>query len=95
MSRSCQCPPQVPRPIWPSNSVTEQLYGMQILFNRDTHNHDEVLGERYYNLPFLIPENEKKPKAVYVNGYTGRVEVVPYSTDNQMHQDWVSLLCKQ
>lgn len=85
----CQCPPQVPRPIWPSNSGNELLYSQQRLFSQDNHNHDQVLGEHTYNLPLAVPQNLNKPPVLYVNGYSGKIRSAPFSSDNQMHQDWV------
>lgn len=86
---NCQCPPQVDRPIWPSNSGNELLYGMQMLFSRDDHNHNQVIDEHTYNLPLLLPENLKKPPVTYINGYSGKFQQAPFSTDNVMHQNWV------
>lgn len=84
-------------PIWPSNTSNELLYSMQRLFSRDNHNHDQVLGERTYNLPLLIPQNQLPPATpfAYVQGATraggtaGQVVIAPYSTDNIMHTSWV------
>lgn len=84
---TCGIPLQLP--IWPSNTGNELLYATQRLFSRDDHNHTEVLGERYYGLPFLVPENQRRPPAKYVDASTGEVREAPFSSDNVMHTDWV------
>lgn len=66
------------------------MYARQQLFDRDNHNHTEVLGERYFGLPLLLPENQRRTPFVYVNAETGKHQAAPYSTDNVMHTDWVA-----
>jgi hypothetical protein len=61
---------------------------MQRLFSRDNHNHDQVLGERTYNLPLDLPHNHDRAPFQYVNSTTGQVETAPFSTDNVMHTSW-------
>lgn len=78
-----------PQPVWPSNTSNELLHGMQVLFSRDNHNHDQVLNERTYNLPLNIPQNHQQPGFSYCNAGNGQVNVAPYSSDNIMHVDWV------
>lgn len=82
------CGPQNEIPIWPSNTGNELLYRNQRLFNRDNHNHTEVLGEEYFGLPFMVPQNQHR-RPTYINEQTGQRQTVPYSTDNVMHTDWV------
>jgi len=62
---------------------------MQRLFSRDNHNHDQVLHEKTYNLPLLIPENQVRPPFIFHNAKTGKLDAAPYSTDNTMHTSWV------
>ena len=90
VSNSCNptCPPIRQTPVWPSNSPNELLYYNQRLFNRDNHNHDQVLGEKTFNLPLMLPENQARAPFTYCNGTTGEMKVAPYSTDNIMHQNW-------
>lgn len=75
-------------PIWPGNSPNEFLYSHQNLFNRDAHNHSEVIGEQTYGLPLMVPGNAGK-SFEFVNQYTGQVQTAPFSTDNTMHTNWV------
>lgn len=62
---------------------------MQRLFSQDNHNHDQVLHEKTYNLPLLIPENQVKPPFIFHNATSGKLEAAPYSTENVMHTSWV------
>lgn len=81
------CPRTVQGPIWPSNSANETYHRHQMLFNRDDHNHAEVLGERIMTLPLMVPTNRDRERVI--NATTGTVQMVPFSTDNVMHTDWV------
>lgn len=77
------------RRIWPSNTTNEILYGQQRLFNVSNHNHDQVLGEKRYNLPLMIPENQAKAPFQYCSGDPANpVMTAPYSSDNVMHTQW-------
>ena len=76
-------------PVWPSNTTNELLHGMQILFSRDNHNHDQVLHEETYNLPLLVPQNQVRPPFTFCNGHSGQVEAAPFSRENVQHSNWV------
>lgn len=89
------------KPIWPSNTGNEVLHYHQNLFNRDTHNHSEVLHEQIYGLPYDVPANRsligssktgsqnEQGAFRFVNASTGQVQTAPFSTENAMHTDWV------
>lgn len=90
---NCNGMPIVQSPVWPSNSPNEIYYAYQSIFNRDNHNHDQVLQERYYNLPYLTEANLEKPQPLIVDGSfqsqtMGKVIRVPFSTENYMHTHW-------
>jgi len=77
---------------WPGGTSAQMVNRYQQLFPRDTHWHAEVLNERIYPLPLKLPQNSKP--VIYCDSSTGRAEVAPYSTDNQMHWNWhESRLC--
>lgn len=80
------CPRVVQGPIWPSNSANETIHQQQMLFNRDDHNHSEVLGERTVTLPLMVPTN--RAPFVFTNQTSGTRQRAPYSTDNVMHTEW-------
>jgi hypothetical protein len=90
-ANTCGCPTcmvHLQVPIWPGNSVNLMTYSRQNLFNRDNHNHSEVLHEKLYPLPLALPQN-RTPFVFHNASDGGKLAIAPFSSDNAMHQDWV------